>query len=225
LELLRQAQARRAPNAIGTRTLAVALVAGAALLAVTWALVPKTATGADLAAFDVLAATRGSLVAHLIRAISIVGPALLALVSFVIAVCLVRGGRIAEAAVIAIGGPATLLAAHLAKSIALRPRPRGELIHAGGHSFPSTDAALSVLVIVLAIALEGGAFRGASRGRLVAGAVLVALVTGILLIVVRTHYLTDVLAGWGLGTAVFAACGLLAVATCTVTAGRSRHGG
>lgn len=203
----------------------MALLAGAALLALMWWLVGRTATGADREAFTVLASSRGSLLVHLIRALSVVGPALLLVLSLAVAAGLVRAGRRPEAAVIVVGGLATLLAAHLAKAIVQRPRPHGGLIFAGGTSFPSTDAALSVLVVVLALALEGGALRGANGGRLLGAGVLVALLTGLLLIVIRVHYLTDVLAGWGLGTVVFAACGLCALAYCERTGTAARGAG
>ncbi len=195
-----------------TRTLGLIVAAGGALLALMWSLAGDAGTAADREAFALLATTHHSLPLHLVVGLSRVGPVLLALSALAVAGWLVRKRRLSEAAVIVLGSLATLLAADIGKAIAARPRPHGALIYASGTSFPSTDAALSVLVVVLALALEGGTVRGVRQGRLVAGAVLVSALTGILLIVLRVHYLTDVLAGWGLGAAVFAACGLVAVA-------------
>ncbi len=159
-----------------------------------------------------MATTRGSLLAEAVKALSVVVPTLTALVTVVVSVLLVRKGQRLAAGVIVAGSLLTLLVAHLAKDAQQRPRPRGEIIYAGGYSFPSTDAALSVLLVAIAIALGSAASGRARRLGLVAASVAVAVFTGVLLISVRVHYLTDVLGGWGLGAALFAACGLLACA-------------
>jgi membrane-associated phospholipid phosphatase len=90
------------------------------------------------------------------------------------------------------------------KALARRPRPAHELIAAGGSAFPSSDAAISVGFIFVAIVLcrlAGGRIPPWVALSLGAAA---TLATGLLTIVFRDHTLVEVLAGWGLGAAVFA---------------------
>lgn len=103
------------------------------------------------------------------------------------------------------------LAAHLAKAAEQRPRPAGALIAAGGYSFPSTESALAIGLIAMAIVAAGLTDHRARRIEVIGAAGLLTGAIGTLLISIRVHYLTDVLAGWAMGAAVFAACGLAAL--------------
>jgi undecaprenyl-diphosphatase len=49
------------------------------------------------------------------------------------------------------------------------------------------------------------------RAAFVTVAVAVAAVVGLSRVYLHVHYLSDVLAGWGLGLAIFAGCGLVAM--------------
>jgi undecaprenyl-diphosphatase len=82
---------------------------------------------------------------------------------------------------------------------------------ATGYSFPSAEAALSIGLVAIALALAGIAGPRTGRAALAAAALLI-LSLGALLISVRVHYLTDVLAGWALGTIVFALFGAVVLA-------------
>ena len=204
-------------RAIGTvlvgryRLAALALAAGG-LFGVTWALVGKSGARIDREAFALLATTRGSLLAHTMKGLSVVVPTLVVLVTLAVTVLLARKREWIAGAAIVAGSFLTFVAAHLVKNAQQRPRPHGEIIHAGGFSFPSTDAALSVVLVAIAVAIGRLSRDSARRGQLVASSVVLVALTGVLLIAVRVHYLTDVLGGWGLGTAVFAGCGLAACA-------------
>jgi membrane-associated phospholipid phosphatase len=96
------------------------------------------------------------------------------------------------------------------KAIEDRPRPARPVIPAGGSSFPSSDSAVSIGFVLVAIVLcrlaDG---RVPPRVALSLG-VAASVATGVLTIVFRDHKPTDVLAGWGLGAAVFAAASLWA---------------
>jgi len=194
----------------------VLLLGACALFGLMWTVAGKGSTGIDRDAFAVLATTRGSLLAHFVKVLSVIAPPLVAAVALAVAALLAHRRQWLPGAVIVGGSLMTFLAAHLLKDAQQRPRPHGELVHAGGFSFPSTDAALSVVLIAIAIAVEGAIGNAAPRGRLVAIGVVLTGVTGVLLVAVRVHYLTDVLGGWGLGAAVFAASGLLAYALAAV---------
>jgi len=104
------------------------------------------------------------------------------------------------------------LLAHLGKAAEQRPRPAGALIDAGGYSFPSTESALAVGLIAIAVVAAGPTKHRARRIGVIAAAGLLTGVIGTLLVSIRVHYLTDVLAGWAMGATVFAACGLTALA-------------
>lgn len=177
-----------------------------------WAIVPSGPTGGDRAAFGVLAATPGSPVVGAMKVLSHVAPPLLAAI-VVLASAVVALRRQWPTAAALLGGTIiTYGAVHLAKSIEQRPRPHGELMHAGGFAFPSTAAALSIALVAVAIVLERTPLAGGGRGRLLGPASVAVAALGALLMSVRVHYLTDVLAGWGLGVAVFAGAGLAAIA-------------
>jgi undecaprenyl-diphosphatase len=191
------------------RVLAGALAAGGALLVATWALVDRGSAGLDRAAFDALATDRGSALARVVNVLSTIGPALLAALVLLVAADLVRRRRADLAAVVVGGSLATFLAVHVAKDAQQRPRPQGELVHAGGFSFPSTDAALSIAVLAVAVAIHRAAGGNDARRRLLPIAIAVILLIGVMLVTIRVHYVTDVVAGWGLGLAVFAGLGLL----------------
>jgi len=174
----------------------------------------------DRRAFGLLETTRGSFVARSVKLLAELGPPLAVL--FVVALLVILGmrRRWAAGSVLAAGYPLVVVVVHLAKAADTRPRPSGLLIRAGGYSFPSAQAALSIGLLAIAVAITSMAGRRA--GRVVIGvAVLLIPLIGALLISVRVHYLTDVLAGWGLGAAVFA---LLGAASLAIGAARDRHG-
>jgi undecaprenyl-diphosphatase len=97
------------------------------------------------------------------------------------------------------------------KALAGRSRPTGQLIHASGPSFPSTDSAISVGFVLVAAILAAHLRPGWRRIAAVGLGVLASLVTGLLTIAFRDHYLTDVLGGWGLGAAAFGLCAWVAL--------------
>jgi undecaprenyl-diphosphatase len=96
--------------------------------------------------------------------------------------------------------------ADVGKDLIGRPRPPASLAHVdtGGYAMPSSIAAMT-LGAAMPVILFG--FRSATRaGRLVAAVLVAATVlTGISMIYLGAHWLTDVLVGWVLGAAVGAA--------------------
>jgi membrane protein DedA with SNARE-associated domain/membrane-associated phospholipid phosphatase len=124
---------------------------------------------------------------------------------------LVLRRRWASALVIAAGGALAFLASPLAKALVDRPRPPDALIHAGGQSFPSGHAVHAVAYVVIAVVLAPLLPQRSHRIALVAAGIVIAVVVGLTRIYLRAHWLTDVLAGWGLSAAIFALCGIVAL--------------
>jgi undecaprenyl-diphosphatase len=91
------------------------------------------------------------------------------------------------------------------KELIGRPRPTGGLVVTSNPSFPSGHAAYSTAYVAAALVL-------ARRRALVVAALCLAGVIGLTRIYLRVHYWSDVAAGWGLGSAIFAAGAMLALA-------------
>jgi undecaprenyl-diphosphatase len=87
------------------------------------------------------------------------------------------------------------------KEVIGRPRPTGGLVVTSNPSFPSGHAAYSTAYVAVALLLG----RPGARWGLVAAAACLAAVIGLTRIFLRVHYWSDVAAGWGLGSAIFAA--------------------
>jgi membrane-associated phospholipid phosphatase len=113
--------------------------------------------------------------------------------------------------VLVAGGALAVLASPLAKALVDRPRPPDALVHAAGQSFPSGHAVHAVAYVAMAVALARLLPQPSRRAALVAAAVVIAVLVGLTRIYLRAHWLTDVLAGWGLSAAIFALCGIVAL--------------
>lgn len=124
-------------------------------------------------------------------------------------VVLCRWWRVGLAAVLAL--VSSDLAANGIKALVGRRRPPAALamVHLGGWSMPSTQAALTAGLAV-AVFLAGAWATGAQR-RIVA-AVLTASVVfiGFCMVYLGGHWPSDVAAGWLLGTGLGAACSWIA---------------
>ena len=99
------------------------------------------------------------------------------------------------------------------------PRPSDPLTHTSASSFPSGHAANSIAWLAIAIALARAVPGLSGRAVVVVAGLALAAAIGLTRVELRAHYLTDVLAGWGLGAAVFALCGVAGL----VLAARSRR--
>ena len=164
--------------------------------------------GIDRAAFDVLALANHGWAAGAAPTVVDVAKVLLACCGLALACLLLIRRELCSAVAIALGLILSQAAAHVAKDAIQRPRPMHELVYAGGYSFPSTTSVLGVgmLFLVLAVGRSGPTSR---RTCTAAAGVIITLALGLSFIVLRVHYLTDVIAGWALGVLVFAACELV----------------
>ncbi len=166
----------------------------------------------DSQAFHIAAQLRAPWLNHVARLITTLGLlVVVAPVMLVGAALLTRWRHRRRALALVAGVALTWLSVWITKTAVDRPRPPAPLVHTAGQSFPSGHAANAVGWLALAIALS--AVIPARAGRIAAiacGALLTALV-GLSRIYLRAHYLSDVLAGEALATAMYAATSIIAL--------------
>jgi undecaprenyl-diphosphatase len=109
---------------------------------------------------------------------------------------------------------------HVAKASFDRPRPSGALVDTALSSFPSGHSIYAVALIACATVLVRAGAGWALRFAVLIVAVVAVAVVAVSRVYLRAHYLTDVLAGAGLGVAVWSILAVLAL-----FAGAVRHNG
>ncbi len=118
-----------------------------------------------------------------------------------------RGRRI-EAAALVIGATLSFAASRTAKAFYDRPRPEGSLVDTIHASFPSGHALYSVALVACAVVLVRAGAGWATRFALVTVSVVVVVLVAASRVYLRAHYLTDVLGGLALGTALWSLVGI-----------------
>jgi membrane-associated phospholipid phosphatase len=116
-----------------------------------------------------------------------------------------------ESLVLGVGLGLTYAAVHITKAAIDRPRPPAPLVHTDLSAYPSGHAAYALTWVAVAVVLSRVLPNLASRAALVTAAVVIAAVVGLSRLYLRTHWLSDVTGGWGLGAALFSTCGLCAL--------------
>jgi undecaprenyl-diphosphatase len=116
--------------------------------------------------------------------------------------------HVIDAAVLVVALPLTTLVLSALKGAEDRARPSGDLVETSGSSFPSGHAAYAVAWVAVAIALGRAVPSLAGRFAVAGVAVLVALAVGVTRVYLRAHYVSDVVAGWGMAAALFALCAI-----------------
>jgi undecaprenyl-diphosphatase len=164
----------------------------------------------DTRAFDVASRIEMTWLDDVVKVFTHLGSsAVLVPVVFVAVVFLLSRRRITEGLVLLSGSVFTVIAVHVAKDAVDRPRPSDSLVDTTSASFPSAHAAYSVAYVAIAIALSHAFPRFVHRAVIVTAGIVLAAVIGFSRVYLRAHFLSDVLAGWGLGAAVFAVCGIV----------------
>ena len=110
----------------------------------------------------------------------------------------------------------TYVAVHVAKDATDRPRPSGQHSHTEGLAYPSGHAAYSIAYVACAIVLTRAGHRWATRAALVTIAVALAAAVAASRVYLRAHYLSDVIGGLALATAIYALVGVVALVIGTV---------
>jgi membrane protein DedA with SNARE-associated domain/membrane-associated phospholipid phosphatase len=137
--------------------------------------------------------------------------AVVAVLVLAAAVVLVWRKEVAYAAVLVVGLVLTYAGVHITKAAVDRPRPARALVEADGSSYPSAHAAYAMAWIAVAVALSRALPNVASRFAFVTVSIVIAAVVGLTRVYLRVHYISDVMGGWGLGGAIFAICGTVAL--------------
>jgi membrane-associated phospholipid phosphatase len=151
---------------------------------------------------------RTSELVNLARVVSTIGGLLgLALASGAVGLwCWVRCRRVALSVIAFVSLIAATLASNLAKAVFDRPRPPVQLqaAHVASAAFPSAHATQAAAFFVSAAVVVScvGLHRRYARLIAVAGSLVCAAVIGLSRLVLGVHWLSDVVAGWALGTAI-----------------------
>jgi membrane protein DedA with SNARE-associated domain/membrane-associated phospholipid phosphatase len=211
--LLRFAWMRVVPGPLGlelTTLLAIASVGSFVFFGLLSLVQDNERLRSDTRAFDVASRIEMTWLDDVVKVVTHLGSsAVLVPVVFVTVVFLLSRRRITEGLVLLSGSVFTVIAVHVAKEAVDRPRPSDSLVDTTNASFPSAHAAYSVAYVAIAIALSHAFPRFVHRAVIVTAGIVLAAVIGFSRVYLRAHFLSDVLAGWGLGAAVFALCGIV----------------
>jgi membrane protein DedA with SNARE-associated domain/membrane-associated phospholipid phosphatase len=155
---------------------------------------------------------RSSLVVDIAEAVSALGslPVVSVLVLTTVVVLAARR-RMTEALPLAVAFVLVYAGVHITKAAVDRPRPLDPLADFSGSAFPSGHAAYSVAFIAVAVALRHAIPRLAGQAAVIVVALVLAAAVGVSRAYLRAHNLSDVFAGWALGAALFAGCGVVAL--------------
>jgi undecaprenyl-diphosphatase len=178
---------------------------------------PGPTTG-DTAAFEIVEGLRTSWLVDIAEAVTKLGSAAIVWsLAGLCAVVLAARRRWAEVGVLVVGMLITILGVHELKDAVDRPRPEGGLVSASGSSFPSAHAAYSTFYLWLAVTIVMRLRVGMARGTavVVAGIALTAVI-GLSRVFLEVHYLSDVTAGWALGSTAFSLCAAVALVISTL---------
>jgi membrane protein DedA with SNARE-associated domain/membrane-associated phospholipid phosphatase len=206
---------RLTPGELGlelTTLLAVALVGSYVVVALAIQVAENQRFVFDETAFAALSAFQHPWATAIAKAITVLGSPEVAGAAIVVAAAYLLWHRQAvEALTLAIGFAATFGAVHLVKALEARPRPGGGLVVVSGSSFPSAHAAYSIAYVAIVLAVGRALPSFVHRAAWVVFALVLAAAIGLSRVLLHVHYLSDVVAGWALGAAVFGVCGLVAL--------------
>jgi membrane protein DedA with SNARE-associated domain/membrane-associated phospholipid phosphatase len=213
-----RARVGRGELGLGFTTLAaVALVGGFLFVALADAVDSGGRLDSDRIAFEVAADLRTGTLTSVAKVVTALGAVPAVGLVVVAAVAFLAQRRLwLELVPLACGAVLTYVAWQLVKALEERPRPADNLVAVDGWSFPSGHAANSVAYVAVAVALVHCVPRLAGRAGIIVASVLLCAAVGLSRVYLHVHYYTDVLAGWGLGAAVFSVCGMCALLVAAV---------
>jgi membrane protein DedA with SNARE-associated domain/membrane-associated phospholipid phosphatase len=112
----------------------------------------------------------------------------------------------ASAIVLVTGLLLTWVGVHVTKTAVDRPRPARPLIEVDDPSYPSGHAAYAVTWVAVSVALSRALPNVASRFAFVTVAIVIAAAVGLSRVYLRAHYISDVVGGWSMASAIYALC-------------------
>jgi membrane protein DedA with SNARE-associated domain/membrane-associated phospholipid phosphatase len=118
--------------------------------------------------------------------------------------------RHTEAIVLVIGLVLVYIAVHVTKDAIDRPRPSGSLVDTAGAAYPSGHTAYATAWVAAAVVLTRR-LRLVASGTLIFIALGIAAAVGVSRVYLRAHWWSDIAGGWGLGAAIFALLGAIAL--------------
>jgi membrane protein DedA with SNARE-associated domain len=133
-----------------------------------------------------------------------------------------RHQRAREGAALVFAHALTFAAVHIAKDAHARLRPTGQHSDPEGFAYPSGHSAYAVAWVACAVVLARGGHHWATRFAIVTIALVITVAVGVSRIYLRAHYLSDVLGGFALATAVYALVGTVALVIGAVRNTRDR---
>lgn len=176
---------------------------------------------ADDRAADLAGGLRSGLVIDAATAVTTLGAAQVAgVVVAVAAIFLLVRRQAMEGLTLLVAALVTYGAVRWVKAAEARPRPPDGVVETHGPSFPSGHAAYSVAYVAVVVALVRALPSFTHRAALVIGSIALGALIGLSRVLLGVHYLSDVLAGWGLAAAIFASLGLVAMVVAYI-----RHNG
>jgi len=137
---------------------------------------------------------------------TVLGPTAFRLLTLVVIVVALVRRNLRAALFLVISVELAGLITELAKSAADRPRPETAFVYAYSTSFPSGHAVGVTVGVLALLTVALPVVRGPLRAWLIGFGVVVVVAIGIGRVVLNVHHPSDVLAGWALGYAYFAAC-------------------
>jgi membrane protein DedA with SNARE-associated domain/membrane-associated phospholipid phosphatase len=212
--------ARLRPGGLGlelTILLAVLVIGAAAFWSIGDSLQDGGLREVDDAAASLADRTRMEQLVELARVVTALGsfPVVAAAVLATAAFAAVRRRRIDALALIA-GLALTYIVVHVAKAAYDRPRPSGSLVDTMLSAYPSGHAAYAVTLVACAVVLVRAGTGWAVRSAAVTVAAVLVAAVGVTRVYLEAHYLTDVQGGIGLGVAVWALVGCVALVVARV---------
>jgi membrane protein DedA with SNARE-associated domain/membrane-associated phospholipid phosphatase len=173
---------------------------------------PEQLAPVDQDAFDVFDALYTEPVGDVVRVLTHLGslPVTAALV-LATAAWAVSRHRAREGVALVVAHALTFACVHIAKDAEGRLRPDGPHSSTEGLAYPSGHSAYAIAWVACAVVLARGGHRWATRFALVTIAVAIAAFVGASRIYLRAHFLSDVVGGFALATAIYALVGVVAI--------------
>ncbi len=138
----------------------------------------------------------------------------------VAAIFLLSRRHVIEGVTLLLGMGLTTAAVSIGKAAEGRPRPLDPFVDTLGQSYPSGHTAYAVFWVAVAVALRHAIPGLATRAAVIVTALLAVVAVGLTRIYLRAHYLSDVLGGAAMASALFALCAIGALVIAHV-----RHNG
>jgi membrane protein DedA with SNARE-associated domain/membrane-associated phospholipid phosphatase len=173
---------------------------------------PEPLAPFDREAFDLGDALYVDAAVDVIRVLTHVGSLpVTAVVVIATAIWAARHHRAREGVALVVAHALTFAFVHIAKDTEARARPAGQYSDTEGLAYPSGHSAYAVAYLACAIVMARGGHHWAARFAVLTIALAIAAAVGATRIYLRAHYLSDVIGGIALATAVYALCGVVAL--------------